>query len=102
MEKTKKQEKTLKILKRTIGVLFVVLLLIGSYEILSYYQRSRYDVDNYNCVDMSADCKDFFEKLGISTTTMHGRRTRNDGTLQGHCWLEISCYSPDNKEQYER
>ena len=83
-------EKQTKIFARIFVVLLVLGITIIIYAGLSCYQQYRYDIKDYNCAHMSADCKDFFEHMGINTTTMHGERTLENGTIKRHCWLRLN------------
>jgi hypothetical protein len=49
---------------------------------------SRYDAENYNCVDMSYDIGRMFANAGIPAKMVYGCHLVPNGTIQSaHCWL---------------
>jgi len=82
--------KRIKGLKEVIGAFFILGLLIGTIETLSYYQQCRYDIENYNCLHMSEDWDDFFSTAGINSTIMYGEKILEDGNKTAHCWLRLN------------
>jgi len=71
----------------------VVIVLFSSWVGLSYRQKSLYDGENYNCEDMSIDCKQIFEIFGFDADLAYGHRYGIKGdvkTLQAHCWVVLN------------
>lgn len=63
----------------------IYLLIWGS---LSFYQHIRYDITNYNCVDMSYDVGKVFETYSIPVKMMYGCHKNESGNITDcHCWL---------------
>ena len=44
-----------------------------------------YDIDNYNCRNMSIDIEDMLESIGIDVTIVRG----TDDDKNGHMWVKI-------------
>ncbi len=81
-------------------VVFLVLDLIYLVPAsISLYQMSRYEVDVYDCSDMTKDCYAFFSNLGFNVTQMHGEPDGSDPGdyleekgqryVIGHRWLRF-------------
>ena len=58
---------------------------------LSLYQIYRYKVDVYDCSDMSVDCAEYFNSLGIKTRYVQAWCYDNstDCGKSFHVWLEL-------------
>ena len=72
--------------KRTLQILYIALIISILITVrfgATYYQQSRYVRGVYDCTDMSKDCEEFFESIGIRTQVLYGF---NGG---GHCWLRL-------------
>jgi hypothetical protein len=66
-----------------------ILIILLSYLLIIEFQKSRYDIDNYNCVHMSNDTKAFFDALGFETRLLTGVQLNDQGKLTAHRWLQI-------------
>ncbi len=77
-----------RIIEKTYTFISILLVLFigvfSSWMILSKQWNQKYDVENYNCVDMSYDVGRFFQSIGIPTEIMYGS---NPNRSTGHCWL---------------
>lgn len=65
--------------------LHIILLSLFLYFTIVLSWSSSYDIENYNCVDMSYEVAPFFHSLGFDTKIIYGK---NDHA--GHCWLSIN------------
>jgi len=69
---------------------FIFCVILLSFTLTYYgmyrYQQSRYVRGVYDCTDMTSDCRDFFNSIGIETSTMYGSNPDED---VGHVWLEL-------------
>jgi hypothetical protein len=74
------RDKFVKILVITLFILLVQLT-------ATVAQVSRYEVDEYDCSDMSEDCEEFFEELGFSTRLVTG--IRDNGTNHQWCLVDV-------------
>ena len=66
------------------GVLVVNLLCLGFF-CLVLVQHFRYDKDVFNCVDMSRECKNFFEALGCDVQMVYGYNLDS-----AHAWIRVN------------
>lgn len=55
-----------------------------------FYQHSRYDVENFNCVNFTREARTYLDKLGLKTYPMVG--TLNDGSGKRHSWVGIDFF----------
>jgi hypothetical protein len=69
----------------------IILLLIVLQLSLSLIQVLRYDVDNYNCVDMSKEMEYLLESLGLNVYQVTGFRYKDakEGGVDAHRWILI-------------
>ena len=76
-----------------LAILFVfgisMIIISITWMALSARQISLYDADNYNCVDSSIDCRDFFESIGLDANMVYGLRGES-GNQTGHCWVVLN------------
>ncbi len=56
------------------------------FEELSNHMHNIYVPNLYDCDDMSKDCEEFFENIGINTYVYVGH---NNNSVSSHCWLEL-------------
>ena len=74
----------LRILKHIRALLIIYLI----WWALAGYQCSRYVANVCDCSDMSKDCEQIFEALGIHTQVMRGVQYDESGNVTvWHCWL---------------
>ena len=71
-------------------VSIVTLIFSITWIVLSEQQKARYNINNYNCVDMSADCKLLFESIGLDADMVYGRRYDELGNISAHCWVVLN------------
>ena len=77
-------------------VMLGLVLAVNVYQVvlqreLQDWQHSRY-TDEFNCVEMSAECQEFFVEKGIPSSIVYG--TNHNLTL-GHCWLKLYLWYGD-------
>jgi hypothetical protein len=92
--------RTQKILMRTIIILSITMMLLVAWGCLSIHQRSMYDINNNNCLDMSSSMVKWCAKHGIAAKLMYGHRFVNTTTLgqsglinqsvkEAHAWVQL-------------
>jgi hypothetical protein len=113
-EKHKKRSKQGHIIKRKTGtkkikkalkIFLIIDFLFLASQLPSIYQMSRYEVDVYDCSDMTKDCYAFFSALGFNVSQMHGEPDGSDPDdylveqgqkyLVGHRWLRFHFWFGD-------
>ena len=70
---------------KSFRLLGVVLIILISQLTITTYQLVRYEVDVYDCSDMSKDCEAFFESIGWNTWMILGERDNGSN----HVWLIV-------------
>ena len=73
--------------KIIIPIVSIIIIICAIQASLTLYQASRYVRHVYDCTDMSKDCEEFFEYLGIRTQVIYGDKLPDE--LVGHCWLRL-------------
>ena len=67
-------------------ITFVLLILVSTQFVLGLYQHNRYVMDVYDCSDMSIDCEEYFENIGLETKLVTG--DKKDANSR-HMWLIV-------------
>jgi len=76
-------------------IIFLIALPLASYEVRCWW-RSKYDVKNFNCVDMSYALEEVFEKFGIDAKIVYGvHKNTSGGKDTAHCWLLVNGWEFD-------
>jgi len=66
-------------------LIIIAILLVIQIELISY-QGQKYIVDVYDCSDMSKDCEERFESIGLSTMCVCGENKYKNSS---HMWLLV-------------
>lgn len=61
-----------------------LIIIVACYSTIAMAWRSNYDRENFNCVDMSEICGDFFNSIGVPVQEVRGSSRTNGSS---HCWL---------------
>jgi hypothetical protein len=72
-------------------VVNLILILLISYIMLMTWWSSRYDKEEFNCVDMSYRLAPLFRDIGFDTKIVYG--SNNDSA---HCWLSLNGFFFDS------
>ena len=71
--------------RKRIKLLGIIILILTLQLIITTYQVIRYEENVYDCSDMSEDCEEIFESIGLRTWMVLGERYNGSS----HVWLMI-------------
>jgi hypothetical protein len=74
-----------------LAILIEAMVVAISWYAISECWQSKYDSDNYNCLDMSIDCGHFFKSIGVPVKLVYGHHydNANETNMTAHCWLQL-------------
>ena len=65
-----------------IFIICLLSLVVNLYFVTRIWWTNKYDVDDFNCVDMSYSLAPYFHFLGVDTQVIYGSNNET-----AHCWL---------------
>lgn len=81
--------KHLELLKKVLIVILVIAIVVAVHQCVAMYQRSRYDFDEFNCVQFTHEAIVYLKLFRIDSFQVVGWNT-NDS--YGHSWVGIDFF----------